>query len=221
MSKQIYNVLQNYELFFGIFSDTNAEYLNKYGVDGGQPLTRQSVLKFLDSQNEYVKYATNENDKEIQYTFDYLREIYYQPINSYIIVWLGTRDFVYQNSARVVTIKDLEILSKSSKKDFLPEPKNRYRFYRVNKYYFNNRKYRRSKASTYSQHSYGKSLSRNANNIKDYFDEYPILKNKRYKEFNEYHHRLSWDFYDYQSKYKNNGWKDNTKHRKQYLKNLK
>lgn len=156
-----------------------------------------------------------------------VKEYYPSPIWRYdvelleqrkIFVWLGTKEKVYFDSARLVSYKDLVLLAKNRFYENIKEPvvfkKKTDKFWtRWNK--------RNHVYAGGSKNSYTKNISKNAANIVDYFEEYPKLRIKTHKEINEAKYRASYDYWDRPDGRKSNGWKDNTKSRKQYLKHVK
>lgn len=217
--------LNNYKLYYQVYSSEIAQNINEY-TSGFQGilLTEKSVNDFAYIQNQYTdkissklkKFGTNKNDSYKSSEWVSGRYVDYEYLyEENIVVWLGTSDYIYQKSGRIVSIKDLILLSKgihSEKED------NKRTWYKSKQ---KRRKYARGKRCTYKRHSYAKNISKNALNIIDNFEEYPILKSKTHKEIRDYSYQCSWDFLDCSRGYRGNGWKDNSKFKKQYMKNIK
>lgn len=140
--------VNNYELYFATTDKDKYicdETIQRYGT----LLTEDSVSKFLSGVNEYKRtYATNENDVNVSHylkfhqigdTDDFsIEEISSEiPINEIIVVWIGSSDYIYQDSCRIVTTRDLEILSKglhvSDKKETKRAMNNYWRVYKGRK----------------------------------------------------------------------------------------
>lgn len=217
--------LNNYKLYYQVYSNEIAQNINEY-TSGfkGILLTEESVKNFAYVQNYYIgkistklkKFGTNKNDSYKSPEWESGRYVEYDYLyEENIVVWLGTSDYIYQKSGRIVSVKDLVLLSKGihSEKEDNKRTWSRYQPKR--------KKYARGKRCTYKRHSYAKNISKNALNIIDNFEEYPILKSKNHKEIRDYSYHCSWDFWDCSHGYRGNGWKDNSKYKKQYMKNIK
>lgn len=217
--------INDFELYFTVnsFCNTVEDYLQTYYVSGNLvtwdnlPNTTYSPLV-----TSYSKFGTNPNDYKERY-LEY-NDTYYVTYYPTIFVWLGTANYVYQNSIRIVSYKDLLILAKDRyssnfENKYLSnyEKKHDYSYkkWKHNRRRFNGRHY------SYSRHSYGKNISKQALAIKDYQKEYPEYLKKTYKELNEYKFRNSYDFWDRRSKKSGNGWKENTRKTRQYLRHEK
>lgn len=217
--------VNDYKLYFQVYSTEIAQSINEYTSGfNGILLTEESVKDFAYVQDYYYgklksrlkKFGTNGNDTyklELWESGEYVEhDFVYENL---IVVWLGSSDYIYQNSGRIVSIKDLLLLSKGVHGEKVSKKRTYY------KYQPKRNKYARGKRSTYKRHSYAKNISKNALNIIDNFEEYPILKSKRHKEVRDYSYRCSWDFWDFSHGYRGNGWKDNSNFKKQYMKNIK
>lgn len=217
--------VNNYKLYYQVYSTEIAQNINDY-TSGfkGILLTEKSVKDFAYIQNYYSgrlssklkKFGTNKNDsykspewesgEYVEHNFAY---------ENRIVVWLGSSDYIYQNSGRIVSVKDLILLSKGIHGEKVLKQRT------WSKYQPKRKKYASGKRYTYKRHSYAKNISKNALNIIDYSKEYPLLKTKNHKEVRDYSYRCSWDFWDFSQGYRGNGWKDNSKYKKQYMKNIK
>lgn len=217
--------VNNYKLYYQVYSTEIAQNINEY-TSGfkGILLTEKSVKDFVYVQNYYSgrlssklkKFGTNNNDSYKSPEWESGRCVEYDYLyEDNIVVWLGTDDYIYQKSGRIVSVKDLILLSKGIHNEKEDNKKTWSRYQPKRK------KYAHGKIYTYKRHSYAKNISKNALNIIDYSKEYPLLKTKNHKEVRDYSYHCSWDFWDYSGGYRGNGWKDNSKYKKQYMKNIK
>ena len=195
--------LKNYQLYFEVLRKEDAELINLGYPLNGTLVTEKNVresMYILSGRNcyrrlELKKYATNNNDcyKERD--------------------WVGDRQVeeTFENlekSGRIISSQDLVLLSNGIHKS--EENKKRTRYQNHSK------KYKCGKRGVYKKHSYLKNYSNNYQNIRDNFREYPLLKRKMYKENADILENYD-SHYDSISR-KGNGWKDNSKAPRQYLK---
>lgn len=209
--------LKNYQLYFEVLRKEDAELINLGYPLNGTLVTEKNVresMYILSGRNIYrrlelKKYATNNNDcyKERYWVGDRQVEETFENLET-IVVWLGTENTVYQKSGRIVSSQDLVLLSNGIHK--YEENKKRARYQNHSK------KYKCGKRGVYKKHSYLKNYSNNYQNIRDNFREYPLLKRKMYKENADILENYD-SHYDSISR-KGNGWKDNSKAPRQYLK---
>lgn len=169
------------------------------------------------------KFATNENDTtpviggfdyvivdgEVKRKFDY--SVRYEKLRYVIKVWLGNP--VHREYERTISYKDLLIVAKRNYQEDEKEISNWRQFHW--------RKFRGKKYSV-AKHSYAKNYGKISQKIDDYEDEYKDFFKGKDRLKIQAKNRNSWDFYDNGRKKGNsNGWKGNTKYKKQYMKGVK
>lgn len=188
----------NYNLYFQIYSINLALQINEYTSGfNGCLLTSKTI----DNLNIPDKTYTNK--------FDYSEDV--DESYSCIVVWLGTSNYIYQKSARIVSLKDLYLLA--SEIHLEDKPKKKKKVYYKGQF---ERKYKAGRVIRYNKHKNFKSVSKCNNTIIEYSKEYPQLLRKK----NRFKFEESTHFYYSPLKQSGNGWKENTKKKKQYLKHI-
>lgn len=208
----IYN---NYQLYFTV-SYENADYYNEHGVsDVSAYLVAEDNIEHYASGVTHtfigfddvtkVTYSCNPNDRSRErvdlFTYSEL-----ESNDKTIIVWLGTENYVYQNSARIVSQRDLAILGKGTFAYKKPQSYKCFFWHSGSKCVYRNVNRKRNL----------KYYSKVKNSYNDY-SEYNIPGKVRAKlKFND---MSDWDLFDDYSYERN--WKSQTKARKQWAKHMK
>lgn len=178
----------NYDLYFGVFDDYDTDDFNECGVSGGQLLTEKAVDELF---------------RKRIYPWESL------PPKGTFFVWLGSKGYIYQKSARKVTKNDLILLSRglSNQSDNF----SRHSYFKLR---YRGRKFRGT-TCTYRRHSYINNSAKNTFTVDDWMDDYPLLKNKN-KRQRTYLSEIATEWADEFPHRSSNSWKDSTKKRKQY-----
>lgn len=216
--------INNYELYYEVVSESvsveDFNHSKEYNRQGKRVAENNLPLRYAENwgwYNDYrlpvQKYKTDSQPtQKVQQSSDIDDYIYIELPK--IIVWLGTSNTIYQNSARIVSYTDLEILAKNI---FVEKPVRNGLFFGR---YCRGISFRGSRYC-YKRHSYVKIINKAYGDVSDNLEEYPQLARKKFKEKITFEQRNNWDFYDFSISKKSNGWKDNTKARKQYLRHEK
>lgn len=190
--------INSYQLFFQIF-DQSLDNIHQYthGFDGCE-ITQSNIDAIVYEDT----YACNQNDQQLDEFSPTLLPI--------IVVWLGERDCVKYNSLKIVSKRDLHMMVQKD----VPSNKE----VQAPKYQAKSRKYKQSKRKCSPQRNHLSNLAKNYYNIDDVLVDYHLLRKKSAREFQQMKIRQDWDCFENRVSYKSNGWKDNTRAKRQYLK---
>lgn len=219
--KNLYDVASEYKLYFNIYLQEDIPVIKdpEFKVRGGFLLTEENLeeLSYKNNHLSYYrrltmkKFATNQNDLKPEFNFIDFYKLDPAPLDGVLFVWLGTSDFIYNNSGRIVSHRDAKVLAKGH--HGLTLSKGYMRRYR-----WNRRKYGAGHSCSYRKHSYVKNHAKIKFSSDECYKEYPHQFKISSRDAARLNYFSDWD--DYPSK-TNNGWKDNTKVRKQYLRHQK